>query len=265
MIRGGARRDIRHPDDRTTAEMLSWRARTAFLLSSDHPERAPSNNNFLMSFSVRVKHRPIHFYQDETCYFVTLRTIGHVRYFGDVGNDSISAVVRKNTISGVVRDVRNDISDDSRNAVIPDGITRKRAVSGVIRKAADKFGVKIFAWAILDNHIHLLFLLPDGSTLPGFIHNINANISRIINKMDNSAGRKFFRSYWDYCVRNEKDFFMHFNYIHHNPVKHGYVGTQRECREYEFCSYKDWVKKNGEEWALSVFERYPIIDFTVGR
>lgn len=185
---------------------------------------------------MRAKHRPIHFYQDETCYFVTLRTIGHVCYFGDD-------------------------SDNTRYGV---GV-RKRVVSRVIRRAADKFKVKMFAWVILDNHIHLLFLLPDGSTLPGFMHNINANISRMINKMDGAGGRKIFKSYWDYCIRNEKDFFTHFNYIHHNPVKHGYIGTQQECREYEFCSYKDWVKKNGEEWALSVFERYPIIDFTIGQ
>ena len=112
-----------------------------------------------MSFSVRAKHRPIHFYQDETYYFVTLRTIDRIRYFRD---DSISAVVRDvnsisaavrrgdtisgvvpNTISGVILDnTRNGVAaDNSRNAV-RGGVVRKRVVSNVIQKAIDRFKVR---------------------------------------------------------------------------------------------------------------------------
>lgn len=178
-----------------------------------------------MTFSVRSKHRPIHFYSDKTCYFLTLKTINSKNYF----NSSI----------------------------------RKKAISDIIQKAAEKFKTDIFAWVILDNHIHLLFLLLKGLNLPRFVHNISANISRTINSLDGLKGRSIFHSYWDYCIRDEKDFFLHFNYIHHNPVKHGYVKSQYECYEYKFCSYKQWADKKGLEWVSNCFETYPIRDFTV--
>ena len=95
------------------------------------------------------------------------------------------------------------------------------------------------------------------------MHNINANISRRINHSDNQKGRKIFQNYWDRCIRDEKDFYQHFNYTHHNPIKHKYIGTQQKCCEYKFCSYKQWADKKGEEWLDSCFETYPIVDFTI--
>ena len=29
--------------------------------------------------------------------------------------------------------------------------------------------------------------------------------------------------YWEHCIRDERDFENHLEYIHFNPVKHGYV------------------------------------------
>jgi putative transposase len=31
------------------------------------------------------------------------------------------------------------------------------------------------------------------------------------------------RRYWEHLIRNEEDFIRHIEYIHYNPVKHGYV------------------------------------------
>jgi len=31
------------------------------------------------------------------------------------------------------------------------------------------------------------------------------------------------RRYWEHLIRNEEDFRRHIEYIHYNPVKHGYV------------------------------------------
>ncbi|MFQ5753938.1 MAG: hypothetical protein ACE5HI_18270, partial [bacterium] len=64
----------------------------------------------------------------------------------------------------------------------------------------------------------------------------------------------------DYCIRDEKDFWVHFNYIHYNAVKHQYANSMKE---YKFSSYNNWVDKKGENWVLSCFEKYPIIEFQV--
>jgi len=68
--------------------------------------------------------------------------------------------------------------------------------------------------------------------------------------------------YWDYCIRDEKDFWKHFNYIHNNPLKHGLVGNLESALKYEFSSGNLWLEEKGSEWLNSIFEAHPIIDFT---
>jgi len=36
------------------------------------------------------------------------------------------------------------------------------------------------------------------------------------------------RRYWEHTIRDERDFENHVNYIHYNPVKHGYVKRVKE-------------------------------------
>jgi putative transposase len=45
------------------------------------------------------------------------------------------------------------------------------------------------------------------------------------------------RRYWEHLIWDEGDYARHVDYIHYNPVKHGYV--RRAC-----------------EWAYSTFHRY---------
>ncbi len=168
---------------------------------------------------------PFHIYQDRSLYFIAAKTIKGERYFN---------------------------SDDKKNILLE-----------VLKKALDKLDIPLYAWVILDNHYHLLFELSKGKDLWKFIKNINDNSSRILNEFDGQKGRSVWYQYWDYCVRNKEDFFLHFNYIHHNPIKHKYAGSQDDVLDYKFCSYRQWVKKKGSEWMADCFERYPIKDFTV--
>ena len=33
------------------------------------------------------------------------------------------------------------------------------------------------------------------------------------------------RRYWEHTIRDERDYSIHMDYLHYNPVKHGYVKT----------------------------------------
>jgi putative transposase len=52
---------------------------------------------------------------------------------------------------------------------------------------------------------------------------------------------------------------MRFNYIHNNPVKHGYVN---EMGDWDYSSYQYYLEKYGKEWMADVLAQYPVIDFT---
>lgn len=141
---------------------------------------------------------------------------------------------------------------------------RKSLFCKVLQTSAKKFTVNFYAWALLDNHYHLLMKIKNSKNLLGFVKNLHANSSRLLNNFDGVAERQVWHQYWDHCIRDEKDFWKHFNYIHHNPVKHGIVNAQTEAAEYQFCSYRGWAQRKGTEWLESGFEQYPIVDFTAG-
>lgn len=64
--------------------------------------------------------------------------------------------------------------------------------------------------------------------------------------------------YCDHVIRNERDYFCHLNYIHQNPIKHGYL---KKMNSYEFSSIHKFIREKGGEWIIDCFRKYPIIDF----
>lgn len=178
----------------------------------------------MLQISSRSKSRPIHIYKDNSYYFLSTRTKNKIKYFNN--------------------NYKKDILSD------------------VIQKACQGFKINLVAWVILDNHYHLLIKIKKGILLFLFINNINANSARLINKFDNTPSRKIWYQYWDRCIRSEKDFWTRFNYIHHNPIKHGYIRNPDQLFSYKFSSYNQWLRKNGRKWMTSCFGQFPIVDFT---
>ena len=58
------------------------------------------------------------------------------------------------------------------------------------------------------------------------------------------------RRFWDHVIRDELDFERHLDYIHYNPVKHGYVTCPNE---WPYSSFQRWVKCGVYEtdWSCS--------------
>ena len=168
------------------------------------------------------QHRPPHYYFDQKIYFITARTINKEKFF--------------NTKE------------------------KKNILKKIIKEAGDKFQITFYAWIILDNHYHLLLNISQGKLLSAFMKAINGKSAFLLNKIDKTEKRKIWFNYWDRCIRNEKDFWIRFNYIHHNSIKHGCV---KEMKDHQFSSYNNWIEKEGIEWVNDAFEKYPIVDFTV--
>ncbi len=69
---------------------------------------------------------------------------------------------------------------------------------------------------------------------------------------------RVWHQYVDRVIRDERDYFMHFNYIHQNPVKHGFV---ERMSAYQFSSIHKWIEEAGKKWLADCFRKYPVIDF----
>ena len=90
----------------------------------------------------------------------------------------------------------------------------------------DKHPFHIDAVVILPDHIHCIWRLPpdddDFSTRWRLIKRyFSIGMSASLNKR---AEKKVWqRRFWEHLLRNETDWRTHMDYIHYNPVKHGYV------------------------------------------
>jgi putative transposase len=135
----------------------------------------------------------------------------------------------------------------------------KGLVRDHLKTLVTEFKMHLTAWVILDNHYHILVKSNDGSKLPHFFKRLHGSTAFEINRLDALRGRQVWHNYWDTCIRTEKDYWTRFNYIHHNPVKHGYV---TRMRDWPFSSYRWYLEHKGEEWLADAFARYPIKDFS---
>jgi putative transposase len=90
----------------------------------------------------------------------------------------------------------------------------------------------LVAMVALPEHLHAIWRLPPGDTdFPMRWSLIKAGFSRRIEKDERigaSRGTKrergiWQRRYWEHQIRDDADLARHVDYIHYNPVKHGWV------------------------------------------
>ena len=117
----------------------------------------------------------------------------------------------------------------------------------VIIERCKATGWKLAAWVILPNHYHILARSPSGGlSLKRLIQGIHSKSALLVNRLDDSLGRKVWYNYFDTCVRSEDEYSARMKYILENPEKHGKVS---DFREYRFSSYKTFLAEN--EGALN--------------
>ncbi|MDH5778591.1 MAG: transposase, partial [Gammaproteobacteria bacterium] len=58
------------------------------------------------------------------------------------------------------------------------------------------------------------------------------------------------RRYWEHMIHDERDFIQHVDYIHYNPVKHGYTS---KASDWSFSSIHRYIKLGvvGEDWGAN--------------
>lgn len=115
----------------------------------------------------------------------------------------------------------------------------------------------IEAIAVLPDHLHAVWSLPDGDddfSLRWQL--IKAGFSRGLvctEPVSASRSRKrergiWQRRFWEHTIRDEDDFARHLDYVHFNPVKHGHV---RRVGDWPFSSFHRMVRSGiyPGDWA----------------
>jgi putative transposase len=59
-------------------------------------------------------------------------------------------------------------------------------------------------------------------------------------------------------MRNEAHFYTTLNYIHHNPVKHGYANKWHKG---PYSSFHWYLASKGRQWLLELWNEYPLLNY----
>lgn len=129
-------------------------------------------------------------------------------------------------------------------------------------KAKHPFSVG--AIVFMPDHLHCIWSLPPGdadfSLRWRLIKTWFTKHCDIVMRPQPDAARKakheqaiWQHRYWEHLLRDEYDFVHHVEYIHYNPVKHGYV---RRPSEWEHSSFRRYVQDGTypEDWGSNMME-----------
>jgi len=122
---------------------------------------------------------------------------------------------------------------------------------------AEAAGLTIHAWVVLPNHYHLL-ARPTNNDLHSFFGHVHGATSYTWNHEECQQGRRVWYRYADRAIRSERHYYTTLNYIHFNPVKHGWATSPYEWVE----SSVHWYRAHfGREWLRALWVQYPLREY----
>jgi putative transposase len=107
-------------------------------------------------------------------------------------------------------------------ALIGSAERRSELEAALIHAAAALEGVQVDAWVVLPNHYHVLVEC-DFNMFRGWIGRLHNRKATQWNREDGTPGRKVWYRFLDRAIRSERHYYASLNYVHANPVKHGWV------------------------------------------
>lgn len=105
------------------------------------------------------------------------------------------------------------------------------------------------AMVVLPDHLHCIWTLPPGDAdfstrwrliKTWFTKHCDQALRAAPNGIQTKRGEQAIwqHRYWEHMLRDERDFERHVEYIHYNPVKHGYVASPFD---WAYSSFKHYV------------------------
>ena len=121
----------------------------------------------------------------------------------------------------------------------------------------EKYPYRLDAVVVLPDHLHCIWTLPPND--PNFSMRWNllkGHFSRAIEMSERISKSRlkrrergvWQRRFWEHMVRDQEDFNRHVDYIHWNPVKHGWV---KQVADWPHSSFHNYVARGiyAENWG----------------
>jgi putative transposase len=118
---------------------------------------------------------------------------------------------------------------DRRSSLLIDHVDELREA---VRATRERYPFEIVAWVVLPDHMHAIWSLPENdcdyatrwkSIKTRFGRAIPKNAFTRPDSLRDGERGIWQRRFWEHTIRDDRDLSNHIDYVHFNPVKHGYV------------------------------------------
>jgi len=135
---------------------------------------------------------------------------------------------------------------------------RMDGFSSALLDLFQQHAARTVAWCVLPNHYHALVEAPNILKLLYELGRLHGRTSHAWNGEQSARGRQVFHRAIERFMRSERHFLATVNYVHNNPVHHGYV---RLWTEWPWSSAAEYIELMGRAEAARVWKDYPIRDY----
>ncbi|MDC9729221.1 MAG: transposase [Methyloprofundus sp.] len=126
-----------------------------------------------------------------------------------------------------------------------------------VRSCKQKRPFHIDAWVVLPEHMHCIWTLPEGDVdfsnrwkmiKTQFSKGVAKGEKRSFAQVKRGERGIWQRRYWEHLIRDEVDYKNHMDYLHFNPVKHGWV---ERAIDWQYSSFHRCISQGiyPENWA----------------
>lgn len=149
---------------------------------------------------------------------------------------------------------------ERRQHLLTDNINPLRESFRAVRT---KYPFRIDAMVVLPEHLHCIWTLPtDDADFSTRWRLIKSHFSRSITPAERLSPRRaqkgergvWQRRFWEHVIRDEQDFATHADYIHYNPVRHGWA---QRVSDWPYSSFHRYVRLGiyPPDWAAPITSR----------
>ena len=135
---------------------------------------------------------------------------------------------------------------------------RMDSLSTALLDLFQQHATRTVAWCVLPNHYHALVEVQNILKMVYELGHLHGRTSHVWNGEESKRGRQVFHRATERFMRSERHIITTINYIHNNPIHHGYA---RMWTEWPWSSSVDYLEEMGRDEASRIWKEYPIRDY----
>ncbi len=113
----------------------------------------------------------------------------------------------------------------------------------LLKKYASEEHVRIIAWVLMSNHVHLVVGMERDGLPSRFMSRLNTTYAMYFKERTEHVGHVFQSRYWSGSIGDDEQLVATVDYIHRNPERAGLASRE----EYHWSSYQEYL---GKHWVV---------------